>query len=742
MRRLIKLFGFQTHDAPGEAEAECALLQRHGIVDAVLSEDVDTIMFGCTRTLRNWTAEGTKGGKTPTHVSMYSVDAEDFLKSGLDREGMVLVALMSGGDYLPEGVPGCGPKVACAAARAGFGRSLCALKRSDEAGLREWREKLIRELRTNESGYFRTRHKALTIPEDFPNLEILRYYTHPVVSDPATLEKFKDDGRSWSKPVDMVTLRSFTEEIFDWTNRIGAEKLVRVLAPSLLVQKLMDRYRSRATDCSLEVAEQEESALIQKISGRRAHFSTDGTQELRVHFIPADIAGLDLGAEPEDAIVAFARNGLALNSDDEFGEEEAAVNAPKKRFDPTQLDAMWIPESVVKLGSPLKAEDFEAAERKKLLRKKVSKPKAVASSPKGTTIASPKRAPAAKTLDSWIKPTKASSSRTSPKPTTTSTQAPPTLKEPTPELSKPSRARAKPKSTTAAKATAKATRRKSPPAAPPSVPKSKHTKPLEPITISSSSTSSQNQTKTAWTLTNSQTSGPRTKKHPTPDFNLSASPPAAPTSSQEPILISSSPIPGRPETPPPTHRNAADKEDEARAETTPSRRTGTRDDKASPEGAPFGGLYTPPRLRLPSEPLDTPPWLKSTGSRKGGGKETRQGTLDGFLSSPSKVRDGSSVDKSPEKKKTKKGTPMKTASDAKIKKTTASSTGGQQRILFPTSKAGNLRPAKVGTSHVGASKVGVPSLAARHIFDDDDYDVEREKRRQSTVSVIDLTGDD
>lgn len=106
------------------------------------------------------------------------------------------------------------------------------------------------------------------------------------------------------------------------------------------------------------------------------------------------------------------------------------------------------------------------------------------------------------------------------------------------------------------------------------------------------------------------------------------------------------------------------------------------------------------------------------------------------------MRDGSSVDKSPEKKKTKKGTPMKTASDAKIKKTTASSTGGQQRILFPTSKAGNLRPAKVGTSHVGASKVGVPSLAARHIFDDDDYDVEREKRRQSTVSVIDLTGDD
>jgi hypothetical protein len=130
--------------------------------------------------------------------------------------------------------------------------------------------------------------------------------------------------------------------------------------------------------------------------------------------------------------------------------------------------------------------------------------------------------------------------------------------------------------------------------------------------------------------------------------------------------------------------------------------------------------------------------LKSTESRKGGGKEARQGTLDGFLSSPSKVGD----DKSPEKKKTKQGTPTKAVADAKVKKTTASSTAGQQRILFPTSKAGNVRPTKLGTSHVGASKMGVPSLAARHIFDDDDYDVEREKRRQSAISVIDLTGED
>ena len=39
-KQLLKQFGFPWHVAPGEAEAECALLQREGIVDAVLSEDV------------------------------------------------------------------------------------------------------------------------------------------------------------------------------------------------------------------------------------------------------------------------------------------------------------------------------------------------------------------------------------------------------------------------------------------------------------------------------------------------------------------------------------------------------------------------------------------------------------------------------------------------------------------------------------------------------------------------------
>lgn len=49
--------GFQcdsalTHQAPGEAEAELALMNTQGKIDAVLSDDVDALLFGAKCLLR------------------------------------------------------------------------------------------------------------------------------------------------------------------------------------------------------------------------------------------------------------------------------------------------------------------------------------------------------------------------------------------------------------------------------------------------------------------------------------------------------------------------------------------------------------------------------------------------------------------------------------------------------------------------------------------------------------------
>ncbi|KAL0254455.1 hypothetical protein SLS55_009930 [Diplodia seriata] len=381
-KQLLKQFGFPFHIAPGEAEAECALLQREGIVDAVLSEDVDTLMFGSRVTLRNWSPEQ-KSSKVPTHVNLYDADRTKSGPAGLDREGMILVALMSGGDYLPEGIPNCGPKLACEAARAGFGSRLCAISKKDTAALQAWRESLIHELRTNESKFFRCKHKALAIPDQFPRADILAYYTKPAVSSREGLERLKRSLR-WDQELNFPELRTFTGDAFEWIKVSGAKKFIRNLAPALLVRNLRLRGQAAAEGAlseDPEVIAAEEAALVTSIHGKREHPSTDNTPELRIAFSPIGIVNIDLDAEEpddelqEDEDEEEEEDGLA-------GIEDEGGEAPKKRgpylYDPTKLEKIWIPQSIVKVGAPSKVQDWEQAQRKKTAPKpaKVTKPRA------------------------------------------------------------------------------------------------------------------------------------------------------------------------------------------------------------------------------------------------------------------------------------------------------------------------------------------------------------------------------
>lgn len=405
-KQILDLFGLPIHMAPGEAEAECALLQREGIVDAVLSEDVDTLMFGCGVTLRNWSADGR--AKTPTHVNLYDAKVTLKGKSGLDREGMVLVALMSGGDYIVEGIPGVGIKVACEAARAGFGKSLCQLSRLDAESLKVWRDNLQYELQTNENKFFRCKHKTLVIPENFPDPEVLGYYTHPVVSNASKIQRLKEEIE-WDGDIDIPGLRAFVAQAFEWTHKPGAYKFIRGLAPALLVHKLRVRGNRRESGYGdILLTMMNEMALVRSICGKRTHMSTDGTPELRVVYHPNDIVALDLDVE-EDSEEDYDRDGLAPANDDDQIEAYAAdekSTSPSKRapsaYDPTEPERIWIPHAIARAGIPLKVEDYEeslrnpkikAALKKVAVPKKATAPKTRGEMPKGA-------------LDKFVKVTK------------------------------------------------------------------------------------------------------------------------------------------------------------------------------------------------------------------------------------------------------------------------------------------------------------------------------------------------
>ncbi|KAL9131300.1 MAG: hypothetical protein Q9217_000735 [Psora testacea] len=362
-KHLLRCFGFPYHHAPGEAEAECALLQREGIVDAVLSEDVDTLMFGCSLSLRNWTAEGVRGTKSPTHIDVYrSTWTKE--RAGLDSEGMILVALMSGGDYMQAGIPGCGIKIACQAAKAGFGTDLCRLSKDDHAGLQEWRNRLQHELRTNESGYFLRKHNGINIPEAFPDTKVFSYYTHPIISSP---EKHKGLRATMHRDaaVNVSELRLFVSETFNWRGLNGAKHFVRGLAPVLLVNRLIERSTRYTIDReSMGTKVVAESTLIRTISGRRASWITDGEPELRIAYVPAEIVGLDLEAESMGncAVEKPEDNDLeeVIGSDHEVKIGSKGPTKGHLTYNPTHVEKrIWVLETFVKLGVPLLAETYE-----------------------------------------------------------------------------------------------------------------------------------------------------------------------------------------------------------------------------------------------------------------------------------------------------------------------------------------------------------------------------------------------
>lgn len=361
-KQLLKQFGLPFHIAPGEAEAECALLQRKEIVDAVLSEDVDTLMFGSGLTVRNYSAEG-KG--SPTHVSLYDALATKET-AGLDREGMILVALMSGGDYVPEGVPGVGAKTACQAARAGFGKELCAIGQTDHAALATWKERLRHEIATNESKYFSRKYGALNIPDDFPRRDVLRYYTHPCLSSNDRLDKLKRELK-WDQVIDFNALRTFTGEAFGWICVSGAKKFIRNLAPALLVKQLRIRGESGAASGSddPEQISQDEDKLVKSIDKVRNHVTTDGTAELKVGFIPHDLVPIDLAVEDPDPELPL--DDLEDGDEDAAADEDEPGATQKKRgpylYDPDKLEKVWVLETYVKVGVPLKIQDWEESFR-------------------------------------------------------------------------------------------------------------------------------------------------------------------------------------------------------------------------------------------------------------------------------------------------------------------------------------------------------------------------------------------
>ncbi|GJJ13954.1 hypothetical protein Clacol_008211 [Clathrus columnatus] len=183
-------FGFESLTAPGEAEATLAQLNSVGIINAILSDDVDCFLFGAKTVLRSITVNNSPYCE---YVRVYSADI--LKQHGFSQEELVFIALLSGGDYDPtfQGLSDCGITTASQLCFLEFGKALKIFETTDcelEETLCEWRVQLRKELETNKLAVLSQKNckAANNLTDNFPRLETIRAYFHPSVLNDVELE--------------------------------------------------------------------------------------------------------------------------------------------------------------------------------------------------------------------------------------------------------------------------------------------------------------------------------------------------------------------------------------------------------------------------------------------------------------------------------------------------------------------------------------------------------------------------
>ncbi|KAG6837786.1 hypothetical protein H0H93_001713 [Arthromyces matolae] len=415
MKEIVESFGFEWRTAPGEAEAELAYLNRIGVIDGSFESTPSNNLSG-NRSNPVLNAAG-KDDKNHTKVyRMSEITAHPDV--GLTRGGMILIGLMSGGDYHQGGLTGCGPVTASGLAKCGFGDTLFQAAQSMDREqlkifLMAWRHELCHELRTNSQGHIGRKQPTLakSVTAEFPDIDILLSYTNPITSE--SMGRPHDALKlTWLKEPDLGKLAATCELYFEWGYKEAIIKRFRTviwhsavlrilrravldLDAKLVTERLIPTTPRKAGKHAGDVIgtpskmitkhfstlkldntlddDDDDERLILKIHSERRHVSTDEILEYRLEIAPAQLVRL------AESGIKGLRNAEGPDEWAEEDDEENGKGAKKPPPIPESTMRIWMPACMVRLVEPRLLEEFEAvqeAKQAKKARKGKSKAKA------------------------------------------------------------------------------------------------------------------------------------------------------------------------------------------------------------------------------------------------------------------------------------------------------------------------------------------------------------------------------
>ncbi|GAA6038564.1 hypothetical protein JCM8097_004633 [Rhodosporidiobolus ruineniae] len=426
LKEMFDLMGVEWRIAPGEAEAELAAMNERGEVDCILSDDVDSFLFGAQKLIRH-ASKGLSSNKSKTALARtasfglsgsqpsasqpssslqlppsqstlsylpvepsydqahpcYTASAI-FDQTGLGRDQLILVALLAGGDYLPTGFKNVGNTIAVALAKGGYAEKLLdGVRRiselSSQAGMRTfldmWRASVANELRTNENKLLSRRQiklaDELEAASDFPSIAVINFYLHPAVSSADPSSKRYQPPPRFDGSIDVAGLVGFCQRMFEWGNDELPSRFRNLLWRPLAMQAL--RHAALSTDgtASSNSSPLPSRGWIARVSELKVAQSTDYVPSYRVELDPASFDPLIAAALPSRDPYPIPDYSALSPSDAESARADRKTQgrtADRPKAPTTTSYRHWVPVGFAVEGNELSraAEEwYDAAERKK-----------------------------------------------------------------------------------------------------------------------------------------------------------------------------------------------------------------------------------------------------------------------------------------------------------------------------------------------------------------------------------------
>ncbi|XP_071187078.1 DNA excision repair protein ERCC-5 isoform X1 [Salvelinus alpinus] len=235
-QELLRLFGVPFLVAPGEAEAQCAALDRTDQTHGTITDDSDVWLFGGRHVYKNFFSQN-------KYLEYYQyVDLQNQL--GVDRTKLINLAYLLGSDYT-EGVPGVGYVTGMEILNEFPGpgtEPVCMF--SEWWSLAQQQQRLTSDPRDSK---VKRKLRGLQLGPGFPNPAVATAYLQPSVD-------LSESSFSWGRP-HLDLLKEFCESRFGWNSRKTEETLQPV------IKQLNTQQTQLRIDSFFRLEQQERQAI-------------------------------------------------------------------------------------------------------------------------------------------------------------------------------------------------------------------------------------------------------------------------------------------------------------------------------------------------------------------------------------------------------------------------------------------------------------------------------------------------